>query len=121
MKHYSISDISKMFGINPSKIRYYETVGIIPKIKKKNNKRYFTEENLEFIKVIFCLKKTGMSLVKIKEYVDLCKIGNDSIEKRYEIILNQKNDIIKQIEELKECLNFIKYKEKLYQEMMEVE
>ena len=37
MKHYSISDISKMFGINPSKIRYYETVGIIPKIKKNWN------------------------------------------------------------------------------------
>ena len=83
---YTISEISKLMNINPSTIRYYDKKGLLPNIKRINGIRVFEDKDFEWLRVLNCLKKTNMSLKKIKEYVDLTLKRDESLIKRYELI-----------------------------------
>lgn len=83
---YTISEISKLMNINPSTIRCYDKKGLLPNIKRINGIRIFENKDFESLRVLNCLKKTNMSLKKIKEYVDLTLKGDESLVKLYELI-----------------------------------
>lgn len=113
---YTISEISKLMNIKPSTIRYYDKKGLLPNIKRINGIRVFEDKDFEWLRVLNCLKKTNMPLKKIKEYVDLTLKGDESLVKRYELIKEQKNNILKEIDNLKYYLKEINYKEWYYLE-----
>ena len=90
---YSISEIAEMMNVAPSTIRYYDKIGLLPNIKRKNGIRVFEDEDFEWLRVLNCLKNTNMPLAKIKEYGELVKYGDSSLAERYELIKEQKEKI----------------------------
>lgn len=70
------------------------------------------------MEVIVCLKKTGMALKSIKEYVSLCLEGQSTIATRHTMIINQKLIVESKIVELQNELNFLKEKETYYQKLI---
>ena len=115
----TVKEISKKFNISEYTLRYYTDENLIPSIKRdKNNIRVFDEESLNWLKTIICLRKCGMSIKSIKEYVDLCIIGDSTILQRLDIINSQKVIIDKKIQELKESSLFLEKKKDLYDDII---
>lgn len=90
-----------------STIRFYDKEGLLPNIKRENGKRIFTEDDFKWLKVLNCLKNIGMPLKEIREYLELAQKGDNSLKERYNIILNQKQNIKDQIKMLKQSLKKI--------------
>ncbi len=114
---YSIREISQRLGIAPSALRYYEKEGILPVLKRSDTGvRQFSDIDLEWLIIIDSLKKTGMPLKRIKEFVAMFEEGKPTNRRRLEIIQRHKEVIKKQVEELNEILRVLEFKEKHYQE-----
>ena len=112
---YSISEVAKKMNVAVSTVRYYNNIGLLQNVKKnKSGNRVFTEEDIETIRVIQYLKKSGMQLTEIKEFMNWCREGDSSIEKRLMLFKKQKENVLSEIERLQETLNLIKYKEWYY-------
>lgn len=114
---YSIREISQRLGIAPSALRYYEKEGILPVLERSDTgARQFSDIDLEWLIIIDSLKKTGMPLKEIKEFVATFEEGKPTNRRRLEIIQRHKKVIKKQVEELNEFLQVLEFKEKYYQE-----
>lgn len=112
---YSIGEVSKMMDLNISTLRYYDKMGILPKIQRKSGIRKFDEKNIEALKVIECLKTSGMGLKDIKVFMQWCSKGDATIEKRLNMFNKQEQEVQKQMNKLNDALNMIKFKKWYYQ------
>lgn len=112
---YSIKQIADMMGVTTATIRYYDDEGLLPNIKRINGRRIFEDEDFKWLRVLNCMKKINMPIKKIKEYVELAKLGDSTLQQRYNLILEQKADIKNQIDELNMCLQEFEFKEWYYQ------
>lgn len=113
-----IKEAAKTTGISANNLRYYEKIGLIPKIKKdKSGIRNYSEQDIRWINFISKFKETGAKLEYIIEYMNLAYSNEDTKEKRRNILLHIENDLETQIEHLQDCLNIIKYKIKNYDEL----
>lgn len=108
---YSIGEMAKKLGIAPSTLRYYDKEGLLPFVERTNGGiRVFNDTDYEWLQVIGCLKKTGMSLKDIKNFIYMTMKGDETIEDRLNLFKKQKEIVEKQIAELNETLETVKYK-----------
>lgn len=112
MKILRVKDISEKFMISEHAVRYYTDLDLIPTVKRdKNNIRYFNEDSFEWFERVIQLRRIGLSIASIKEYVELCKKDEeDTIQKRKELIIKQKEMALKKMDEIKTSLKYIQYK-----------
>jgi DNA-binding transcriptional MerR regulator len=112
---YSIGEISELLNISISTLRYYDKEGLLPLVNRTSgNIRVFNDADLECLKMIECLKTTGMQLKDIKTFFEWCEEGDSTIDKRYELFLQQKEKTEKQIEALQDALTRVNYKCEYY-------
>ena len=112
---YTIKEVANLLNLTEHTIRFYTDRGLVPNLQRDtNNHRIFNDEAVNWLKAAKNLKKCGMRIEDIKKYVDLCLIGNDSILERYKMIKEQKEQVLKQLEESKSMAEFIEKKEKHY-------
>ena len=116
---YKISEVSKMFNIPVSTLRYYDKEGLFPSLKRESGIRLFSNQDLEALRVIECLKRSGLEIKDIKLFMDWCKEGSSTYQNRYELIQNQKEKVIKEIEHLNKTLDMLKYKSWYYSKLLE--
>lgn len=108
---YSIGEISKTLHIPISTLRFYDKEGLLLNIERdKGGLRRFNEQTIEALRVIECLKKSGMQIKDIKEFMYWVSQGDKTISKRKEMFLRQKENIENKIKELNEALNMINFK-----------
>lgn len=107
---YSIGEISKMFQLPISTLRYYDKEGLFPHLKRVNGVRQFSESEIETLRVIDCLKKSGLEIKEIKEYMSLCSLGNTTLKQRKEIFEKQKEEVLQEMEKLQKVLSMLNYK-----------
>lgn len=111
---YTIGEISKRFDISISTIRYYDKEGLLPDIKRENGIRKFSEQDVETIFIIECLKKTNVELKDIKRFIMMVKQGDSTIDERLNFFKEQKEKTLNQIKVLKKALQMLEYKEWYY-------
>ena len=100
--YYTAGQVAKFLGLNTSTIRYYDKEKLIPHVKRSEGGiRLFTKENITSIRLVQCMKKTGLSLDQIRKFMSLPDDGKDTIEKKLQILSEQKKKIETQFEELK--------------------
>ena len=116
---YSIGEISKMFQLPISTLRYYDKEGLFPHLKRVNGVRQFSESEIETLRVIDCLKKSGLEIKEIKEYMSLCSLGNTTLKQRKEIFEKQKEEVLQEMEKLQEVLSMLNYKCWYYDQAIE--
>lgn len=112
----TIGEVSKKFNITSDTLRYYEKIGLIDTVSKINGKRDYNEENIDRINFIICMKNAGFQLEKISEFLSLHKKGNKTLNSRLNMLLVQKEKLIKELKEKEETLNYINYKINLYKQ-----
>jgi len=116
---YSIGEISKMFQLPISTLRYYDKEGLFPHLKRVNGVRQFSESEIETLRVIDCLKRSGLEIKDIKEYMALCSLGNTTLKQRKAIFEKQKEEVLQEMEKLQKVLSMLNYKCWYYDQAIE--
>ena len=112
---YSITDIARICDLSVYTIRFYDREGLLPFITRNSQgNRQFTETDLEMIKLICCLKNTGMQVKEIRQYIDFFMQGETTAPLRRQMMIDHSKAITKQINDLKKQLNTIKLKIAFY-------
>lgn len=116
MKKFLIGDITKMYGISQDTLRYYDKAGLLPFVKKNNaGRREFTEDDLGYIEVIDCLKRSGIPVKEIAKFMDWCVEGDETLPQRYAFMIEQVAALEKKIYDLQTQLDFLRWKKWYYQ------
>lgn len=109
--YYTIGEMAKKLNIAPSTLRYYEKEGLLPFVERSNGGiRIFKSSDFEWLHIINCLKKTGMNIKDIKQFITWVMQGDKTIENRLKLFKKQRENVQKQIEELQNTLDTINYK-----------
>lgn len=109
--YYSIGEVANATGIAISTLRYYDREGMFPNMERSNGGiRVFSDTEINTLKVIDCLKASGMSIKSIKEFLVWCQEGDSSLSKRREMFYTRLEEVEKQIEALQSTKNVLKYK-----------
>jgi len=112
---YTIKEVAKKFNLTEHTIRYYDKEGLLPFIdRNKSGNRISTDNDLDWIKLICCLKNTGMQIKKIKQYILWCLEGDETLEIRRQMFIEHREEVLNKIDELKKNLDIIDYKIKFY-------
>jgi len=114
--NYKIGEVAKMFGLSVPTLRFYDHEGLLPFVNKSESGiRVFTEDDLKSINLVNCIKGAGASIKEIKYYMDLCQIGDSTLNERLDFFLVKKDSVLKQIQELQNVLSTIEHKIDYYQ------
>lgn len=109
--YYSIGEVANATGISISTLRYYDREGMFPDMERSNGGiRVFSDTEINTLRVIECLKSSGMSIKSIKEFLIWCKEGDSSLGKRREMFHDRLEEVEKQIAALQKTKNMLKYK-----------
>lgn len=116
---YTIKDVAEKMDISEHTLRFWAKSGFFPFVKRnQNNIRQFSDNDLEWVKIVKCLRSVGTENKAIKRYIDLCIVGGSTIEERYKIILGTKEKALMQMDELKKQLAILEYKENFYKNLI---
>ncbi len=107
---YTIGQVSEMFGLPISTLRYYDKEGFFPNLERKGNIRHFSENELEAIHVIECLKQSGLEIKDIKQFFEWVSAGPSSYEKRKELFEMRKLMVKDEIKKLEKSLAMLEFK-----------
>lgn len=115
-----ISEISKITGLPISTLRYYDKHGLIPNLSKSaSGTRKFTAQDLNTLRMINCLKTSGMKISEIKQFMEWCIKGDTTLNKRLNMFYEQETNIHNQIAKLNKVLKLIKFKEWYYEKALQ--
>lgn len=118
-KTYSMKQACELTGMAYENLKFYCNEGLVPNVKRdKHNYRMFDDHDIKWIQSLNCLKNCGMSIAEMKEYLALCLVGEPSIPERKVILAKKKDDLLKSIEELKQAIAYIDWKQNFYDEVL---
>ncbi len=116
---YTMMQVCKEADLTYQALKFYCNEGLIPNVQRdKNNRRIFNERNLKWIKDLVCLKKCGMSIQEMKEYLNLCLEGKSTIPQRKELLAKKQEALRSSIQELENSVAYIDWKQNFYDEVL---
>ena len=108
---YTIGEMATMLGVPASTLRYYDKEGLLPFVERSaGGIRQFRERDVEWLRVIGCMKKAGMPLKDIRRYIELTMQGDDTIHVRLEMFQRQRQALEAQMAELRHTMDMVNYK-----------
>lgn len=112
-----MKEVCKKFDLTPDTLRYYEKVGLIGEVPRDNNGyRVFSERNLNEIYFSKVMRKAGIPVQRLAEYINLVQIGEETVKDRKNILLEEREMIRKNVEELQATLDILDGKISNYDE-----
>ena len=116
---YTMMQVCRELDMTYQTLKYYCNEGLIPNVKRDgNNRRIFDEKDVKWIKDLTCLKKCGMSILEMKEYLELCLQGESSIMQRKEMLSKKREALLGSIKELEDSVDYIDWKQNFYDEVL---
>jgi DNA-binding transcriptional MerR regulator len=116
---YAIKEASKMLNLPATTLRYYDKEGLLPFVERRESGyRVFSDADIAMLRVIECLKKTGMSIKEIRQFTDWVRQGDASLGQRHQLFLERRRAVEEQMAELRKTLDLINYKCRYYEEAL---
>ncbi len=114
---YTIKEVSEMTNLSISTLRYYDKMGLLPSLERKQSGyRVFSDGDIEMLKIIDSFKKAGLQIKDMQQYISLVFQGESTLQERYQIFLNQEKVIEEKISELEQALKVTRMKIGYYQQ-----
>lgn len=107
---YTIGQVSKMTGLPVSTLRYYDREGLFPDLERDAGIRQFSDAEIEIIKTIDCLKKSGLEIKAIRQFLEWAKQGESTFPERLQLLEAQREVMKEEMDKLAETLAMIDYK-----------
>ena len=115
---YTIGQVSEMFHLPISTLRYYDKEGFFPNLVRKGNIRYFSDNEIEALRVIECLKQSGLEIKDIKQFFEWVTEGSSTYAKRKELFEHRKATVKEEIKQLEKTLAMLEFKCWYYEKAM---
>ena len=108
---YTIGEMAEKVGIPVTTLRYYDDQGLFPFLERTEGSiRVFKDEDFRWVKIVRSLKRTGMSLSDIREFMNMSMEGDKTIAQRLEMYRHQREVVLEQMADLQEMLDILDYK-----------
>lgn len=108
---YTVGEMAKVLNVPASTLRYYDKEGILPFVERSSGGiRMFTDKDYEWLKVVECLKKSGLSIKDIKAFIEMIERGDDSLTERLELFRSRREAVQKQMSDMQETLDYLEFK-----------
>ena len=112
---YTIGEMAQKLDVAPSTLRYYDKEGLLPFVERSSGGiRMFKEEDMEWLRLLGCLKKAGMPLKEIRSFLDWSRQGDATISQRLELLEKQRQSVLDQQKQLEDTLLMLDYKRWYY-------
>lgn len=109
--YYSIGEAAQRMHLSAPTLRYYDKEGLLPFVDRSaGGARMFKESDFEWLRLIECLKSTGMPIRDIKQFIDWYMEGDTTLPQRRDMFYERRRAVEAQIETLQATLDMIDYK-----------
>ncbi len=116
----TIKEVSGQYGISQDTLRYYERVGMIPAVARTAaGNRDYGKEDLDWIRLVLCMRGAGLPIEGIRRYVELCQQGEDTIPDRLQLLKDQYQVLTSQRQQIDTMLERLEYKIGRYEKAVE--
>ncbi|WP_207940352.1 hypothetical protein DOK78_002165 [Enterococcus sp. DIV2402] len=106
-----ISEVAKIIGVTPVTLRYYERMGLIPPVKRKNGGvRSYSYEDIKKLKMITCLRSAGLSIEALLRYTEIDNLSQNNQESKKKLLVNERSKLIEQYYELGQTIERLNHK-----------
>lgn len=113
----TISEVSQKYGLPTDTLRYYEKVGLIPPVnRKESGVRDYTETDCGWVEFIKCMRGAGLSIETLIEYVSLFRRGNRTLQKRKQLLIKERDALQRRVEQMQQTLSRLNHKIEVYEE-----
>ena len=117
---YTVKEVAEMLDMSTYTIRYYENVGLIPFVNRtEGNIRMFSDYAVSWLRLVHCLRTTGLPIDEVKHYIEMCLKGDSTIPERAQLILRQEKNLRRQIKTLQKQMEILKYKKTYYRNLLQ--
>ena len=111
-----ISEVSEQAGISIDTLRYYERIGLLPPVNRSESGiRDYNELDIRRVDFIKCMRSAGLPIEVLIEYFNLVQQGDQTIEARKEILIEQREQLLVRMAEMQETLDLLNYKIEVYE------
>ncbi len=115
----TIAEVSKQYDISPDTLRYYERIGLIPPVpRSKNGIRNYDQNSCRWIELMKCMRKAGVQIDALIEYVTLFQQGDDTAEARKAILIEQREQLLKRMADMQASLERLNEKIERYEQVI---
>ena len=115
----TISEVSQKYGLPADTLRYYEKVGLIPPVnRKESGVRDYTETDCGWVEFIKCMRGAGLSIETLIEYVSLFRRGNRTLQKRKQLLIKERDALQQRVEQMQQTLSRLNHKIGVYEEKL---
>lgn len=116
---YTMMQVCRELGMTYQTLKFYCNEGLVPGVSRDaNNRRVFDEKTVNWVRDLTCLKKCGMSIQEMKDYLQLCLEGPSTIHRRKEMLAAKQEQLRISIRELEDSVGYIDWKQNLYDEVL---
>ncbi len=117
----TITEVSEKFDVSQDTLRYYERIGLIPRVNRnKSGIRDYMEEDCRWVGFIKCMRSAGLPIEVLIEYVTLFQQGDETIEARKDLLTEQRKQLIEKMEDMKKTIERLDYKIERYEQAVVV-
>ena len=111
MDTYTIKEVSEMFHLPSSTLRYYEDLGILTNVERsKSGQRVYIQAHINRLKTICCFKKTGMSIAKLQQFFACEEDESAHIDEILSLLNDQQEHILNEISQYQASLTHLQRK-----------
>ena len=116
---YTVKQMAEKMGLTTYAVRYYDNAGLIPEVgRSSGNSRLFSDYNLAWLKIVHCLRSTGLPITEVRRYIQMCQEGDSTIPERAAIIAAQGKSLRAQLDELNSQMEILEYKKHYYEALL---
>ena len=116
---YTMKEACTLTNMTYENLKFYCNEGLVPNVKRDSrNYRVFDEHDIKWIQSLNCLKRCGMSIAEMKEYLALCMDGEGTIPERKMILAEKKETLLQSIAELQKSVAYIDWKQGFYDDVL---
>lgn len=116
----TIKEVSEKFGVTQDTLRYYERVGMIPPVTRTaSGLRNYSEEDIKWVSLAICMRSAGLPVEAMVEYVQLFNQGDETMPARLQLLIDQRETLLKQKQQIDETLERLAVKIRIYEKAVE--
>ena len=111
-----IAEVSQQYGISSDTLRYYEQIGLIPPVtRNESGIRDYNELDVRRVEFVKCMRSAGLPIEVLIEYIGLVQQGDQTIEARKDILVEQRELLIARMEQMQKTLDILNHKIEVYE------
>jgi DNA-binding transcriptional MerR regulator len=111
-----IAEVSEQYGISSDTLRYYERIGLIPPVNRSESGiRDYNELDIRRVEFVKCMRSAGLPVEVLIEYIGLVQKGDQTIEARKDILVEQRELLVARMEQMQKTLDILNHKIEVYE------